>query len=94
MTGNHSFRGSASPSKQTSNVPSLSDAGHMRRFVARLEKAEAYCKTNRSSQWEDQFVADMREKFESREVMADLGVTPWSPTASQWNTLGEISQRG
>lgn len=93
MTSNHSFRGSASPSKQTSNVPSLSDAGHMRRFVARLEKAEAYCKTNRSSQWEDQFVADMREKFESREIMMDMGVTPWSPTASQWNTLSDIAGR-
>ena len=94
MQRNHSFRGSASQSKPISNVPSLSDAGYMRRFVKRLEAAEAYCKTNRSSQWEDQFVADMREKFESREVMQDLGVTPWSPTASQWNTLGEISQRG
>lgn len=94
MTRNHSNPGSASQSKSQHKVPNLSDSFTMRMFNSRMEKAEAYCKSNRSSQWEDEFIRDMREKFESREVMMDLGVTPWSPTASQWNTLGEISERG
>lgn len=74
-------------------VPNLSDSFTMRMFVGKLEQAEAYCKTNRSSQWEDQFVSDIREKFESRDVMMDMGVTPWSPTASQMNTLSDIAGR-
>jgi hypothetical protein len=43
--------------------------------------------------WEEQFVKDMRERFDHRNDDTDFGLTPWSPTRKQWNMLSEIFER-
>jgi hypothetical protein len=71
-------------------MPNLADSLQCKQFVAKLEKCEAIS-DNLLSQWESTFIQDMREKFETRETMIDLGMNPWNPTANQINTLSEIA---
>lgn len=76
-------------------MPNISDPLQHKNFVRRLKDCEyatehaPYMLTS----WEFTFIRDMREKFDERETMADLGITPWSPTTSQWNTLDEIHRK-
>lgn len=74
-------------------MPNISDSLMHRKFTDNLDAATKYQATQYVSQWEDKFVDDIREKYESRDVMMDMGLTPWNPTARQWNTLAEIAER-
>lgn len=58
-------------------------------FVTRLHAAE---RCNFLTDWEQTFVNDMRLRFDKRESMEDMGMTPWSPSRNQWATLTEIAQ--
>lgn len=71
----------------------LLTGSQLERFVRRLEHLEAPHRQVSLSEWERQFVKDMREKFESRETAEDLGCQVWNPSVSQWNTLSEIAEK-
>ena len=72
----------------------LAHTDNSKRFVAMLEKCEAwgYGKVALTP-WEARFISDMRNNFDARETQADLGMTPWSPTMNQWNTLHGIASK-
>jgi hypothetical protein len=72
-------------------MPNLADTKLRENFVCKLEAAEKLKAKGLTTQWEAEFVDSMREKFELRDAMLDLGVDPWNPSASQWNTLSEIA---
>lgn len=71
-------------------MPNISDSLMLTKFLASLRHCESELK--RMSDWEQKFVKDLREKFEERETMIDMGVTPWNPSANQWNTLMLLSK--
>lgn len=71
-------------------MPNLADSLMRRKFVEKLEQCERKTLKN---DWEERFVNDMRERFEAREDMIDLGVSPWNPSANQWNTLSLIAEK-
>lgn len=69
-------------------MPNLADSLQCRQFVEKLEACE---KTQAHlTNWEVEFIRDMRESFNSREDAIDLGCNPWNPSANQYNTLCEI----
>lgn len=69
----------------------LSQGNNLAKFVTRLEKCESAVATRHDvTTWESDFVASLREYFESREDAQDLGLPEWNPTVNQWNTLSEI----
>jgi hypothetical protein len=69
----------------------LADSTVCAKFVVMLERAERMSKQNaRLTDWELTFVNDMRDRFDAREDQSDMGMQPWNPTTSQWNTLHEI----
>ena len=71
-------------------MPNLSDSLMRRKFVEYLEKCE---RSNIPDEWEARFVRDMRDKFEDRDRMTDLGISAWNPNANQWNTLKLIAEK-
>jgi hypothetical protein len=71
-------------------MPNISDNHQCDLFLAKLRICER--NVSRMSDWEQKFVGDIREKFESREDAFDLGLTPWSPSANQWNTLSLLAE--
>jgi hypothetical protein len=71
-------------------MPNLCDGLQCHQFVEKLEKCESIA-DNLLTQFESDFIASMRDNFESREAMIDLGMTGWSPSANQINTLSEIA---
>ena len=72
-------------------MPNLADTKLRENFVRKLEAAEKLSNKGLVTAWEEKFVDSLRENFELRDAQLDLGVDPWNPTASQWNTLGEIA---
>jgi hypothetical protein len=72
-------------------MPNLADTKLRENFVRKLEAAEKLQGKGLVTEWEAKFIESLREKFELRDAMLDLGVDPWNPSASQWNTLGEIA---
>jgi hypothetical protein len=66
---------------------------HLEWFVTKLETCEAPLATRWMTDWEQQFVKDLREKFDARADMEDMGLTPWNPTSNQWNTLSAIAEK-
>lgn len=72
-------------------MPNLSDSLQCTTFVRRLEFVEGLGMQLR--EWESNFVKDMRRLFETREDAMDQGMTPWSPSVKQWNTLIDIEER-
>lgn len=71
-------------------MPNISDSLMRKKFVEYLERCES---SNMPDEWEARFVRDMRDKFEDRERMSDLGMTPWNPSVNQWNTLKLIAEK-
>lgn len=71
-------------------MPNLADSLQCNTFVTKLVACER--RVNEMSDWERQFISDMREKFDMREDQLDMGVNPWNPSSTQWNTLGEICE--
>lgn len=72
-------------------MPNLADS-HMREsFVRSLEKCESY--GMQVSEWESNFIKDIRMRFEGREDLEDMGLPAWNPTANQWNTLKGIEEK-
>lgn len=70
----------------------LADERNRSKFVAMLEKCEPHVDRVLDN-WESKFVSDMRERFDARDDMLDMGMTPWNPTVSQWNTLHGIASK-
>lgn len=48
---------------------------------------------NLITEYDREFVNDMRSKFNSREDAEDLGCTPWSPSRNQWNFLINVWEK-
>lgn len=72
----------------------LADSRNCGIFVTRLERCERAGKMNgRLTDWERNFIADLRDNFDSREDAEDMGMTPWNPSTNQWNTLFEIAEK-
>lgn len=61
-----------------------------RLFITRLAAAEDRIRT--LNQTEREFVQSMREAYNERETMSQLGVRPWEPTAKQLNWLLAIAE--
>jgi hypothetical protein len=72
-------------------LPNLADSNMRSQFVKKLEACEKF--RNHLDDWEQKFADDMREKFDGRDDDVDLGVSPWNPSANQWNTLSEIARK-
>lgn len=73
-------------------MPNICDSVQCARFVRMLEHCEGlspYAMTD----WEKQFVSDLREKFDHRDQDEDMGVSPWQPSVNQWNTLHELYEK-
>lgn len=66
----------------------LSDSFQCNLFLTRLVHCERH--VNSMSDWEQEFVTGMRERFDSREEAIDLGCTAWNPTTNQMNTLATL----
>lgn len=67
------------------------DAFAQKDFVQKLERAESYAKrSNLLTEWEQEFISDLRTKFDSREDADDLGLKRWEPSAKQLNCLDDI----
>lgn len=63
-------------------------------FLRKLGACE-YAAASRGDfdEWEQKFIRDMRERYNTREDNTDFGLSPWSPTRKQWNLLGELYER-
>lgn len=71
-------------------MPNICDALLRRQFVGALETCEA-AGYGVLTEWDLQFVEGLRKRFDSREDAEDLGITPWSPSAKQWNLLMQLA---
>ena len=73
-------------------MPNLADNFIRNNFVQKLTLCEEAIqrRSYRLDEWEQQFIGDLRERFDSREDAEDMGLAPWNPTVSQMNTLTEI----
>lgn len=73
-------------------MPNLADSFIRSNFVQKLTLCEEAIerRSYRLNEWEQRFVADLRERFNSREDAEDLGLAPWNPSVSQMNQLTEI----
>lgn len=72
----------------------LSKGDNLNKFVLMLDACETHARrSNQFDDWERSFIESMREKFNSREDAFDFGLTPWSPTSNQWNTLKNLSEK-
>lgn len=49
--------------------------------------------TNRVSDWERGFLADMKKYYDNRDDMAIAGRGPWNPSVNQWNTMTDIERK-
>lgn len=72
----------------------LADSGNLIRFTKLLEKAERTVSFGAANESESKFVAEMRDRFETREQALDLGCQPWNPTMKQYNWLHTIANTG
>jgi hypothetical protein len=82
------FFGWNNGSYEDDDMPNLADSLQCSQFLTKLVACER--RINEMSPWEQEFVSDMRAKFNMREDQMDMGVNPWNPSANQSNTLGEI----
>lgn len=73
-------------------MPRLDDKWMLTNFVKMLEKAEEI-PDNILTDFEVDFIASIRDKFDARESQADLGIPLWNPSANQWNTLKLICEK-
>ena len=72
-------------------MPDLNDPFMNSKFESKLEQCEA--SDHRLSDWERNFIESLRERYDSREAMEELGHDGWSPTVKQWNQLSSIAER-
>lgn len=70
-------------------MANLADSLQCKQFVEKLTKCESNYRN--LTDWESKFISSLRESFDMREQMMDLGMTPWNPSSSQLNTLSEIA---
>lgn len=68
----------------------LSDSLQCSNFLTKLVALERV--KHLLSDWEQDFIEQMRTNFEERDSQLDLGITPWTPSAKQWNTLSELAR--
>lgn len=60
-------------------------------FVRRLQRCERFI--DELDDYDQGFVKDMRKKFEERESQMDMSITPWTPSAKQYNYLLSVAEK-
>lgn len=73
-------------------MPTLCDSGIRAKFLNMLQHCERL-PTHTLNDWEVDFIRDLRSRFDKRDDDVDFGLTPWSPSVRQWNSLHEIYHR-
>jgi len=73
-------------------MPNICDSKLHRTFSDRLDKCKQASYGVLTS-WETNFVDDLSTLLDGREAQLDLGMSPWSPSAHQWNQLAMIAEK-